>query len=98
MRGAELPVNMLIIIILALITLAAIAVLFYSGWLPATRGIDLETAKNNACQAFQAQGCIDCDKIKVNYDVKHDGNKNNDNLKELAKEYYNTDCHTLCNC
>jgi hypothetical protein len=58
MKGIELPINALIIIILALIVLLAILGLFYGVWPSSTKSVNIETAKNNACQILISMRCL----------------------------------------
>jgi uncharacterized membrane protein len=75
MKGMELPVNTLIIVVIALVILLAILALFFGVW-PSVQGVSLEAAKNNACQILTSTGCTaDPITIKVNdFDADKDGN------------------------
>jgi hypothetical protein len=73
----ELPVNTLIIVILAVIVLLGILALFSSVWNPSSTGLSLEAIKNNACQLLASMGCNgDTSSIAVN---NFDANKDNSN-------------------
>ena len=61
MKGLELPMNTLIIVIIAVIVLLAVIVLFFGVW-TGIWTIDINTAKSKACTIFVANGC-DMNKI-----------------------------------
>lgn len=91
MKGIELPVNVLIILVLGLIILIAVIVLVQNGSKPATDSVDLTTAKNNACQMLVSLGChVNPQSVRIsNFDAnKKDGLDAGDNLMELCKNYY----------
>jgi hypothetical protein len=71
----ELPVNTLIIVILAVIVLLGILALFSGVWNPSSTGLSLEAAKSNACQLLASMGCNgDTSSIVVNnFDANKDG-------------------------
>ena len=50
MKGVELPINVLIIVSVALIVLLAIVGLFFTGWTPFPTAVGLEGIKNAACR------------------------------------------------
>lgn len=108
MRGLELPVNTLIVIVLAIIVLVAVIAFFMGAWRPGVSGIEMENAKNSGCQAFVSAGCDDRDLniIIVNYDVDGNGAKD-DSLLRLCEHYGCTQdnpddkmacCRDLCHC
>lgn len=77
LKGVELPINVMIIVTLALIVLIAIIALFFGVWNPGKGSITLEVAKNNACQMLISLGCDDIDpaSISINdFDANKDGN------------------------
>jgi len=57
LRGVELPINTMIIVVLCLIVLIAIVVLFFSTWDPGKGTLSQEAARNNACQLMVATRC-----------------------------------------
>jgi len=74
MKGIELPINVLIIVVIALIILLALIGLFYGVWTPGSSGLNLEGAKNSACQMLVSTGCGDSRSILVNdFDADKDG-------------------------
>jgi hypothetical protein len=91
MKGVELPVNVLIIVVLALIVLLAIIALFFGVWNPTQ--ITAEAAKNSACYTLLSTGCEDPERIATdNFDANNDGVVNEyDTLQELCENYYGID-------
>ena len=73
MKGVELPINVIVIVVLCLVVLLAIIALFFGVWTPGSTGITLEAAKNNACQMLISTGCGSVSNIAVN---NFDANKN----------------------
>lgn len=57
MKGEELPINTLVIIVIAIIILLAVLYIFSGSFVPASKSISLETAKNNACRMLASRGC-----------------------------------------
>ena len=53
MKGIELPINILVIVAVAIIVLLGIVALFYSTWFTGTSTIDLNAATNRACNAVR---------------------------------------------
>ena len=76
MKGISLPINAIIIIVLVLIVLLAIIALFYGVWPSGQGTINLEAAKNNACQLMAGMGCSpDTRSFWIaNFDADKDGN------------------------
>jgi hypothetical protein len=78
MKGVELPINVIVIVVLCLVVLLAILALFWGVWTPGVAGISLEAAKNNACQMLLSTGgCGLDDSTKTinvnNFDANKDG-------------------------
>ncbi len=80
MKGLELPLSTLAVIILVLVVLVALIGLFYTTWPPSSQTATLETVKNNACQMLSSIGGCDPlnhDKTKLvvinNFDADKDG-------------------------
>jgi hypothetical protein len=59
MKGIELPINALVIIIIAVLVLLGIAALWMSGWGGGSQGVTVEAAKAAACSALMRNyaGC-----------------------------------------
>jgi hypothetical protein len=105
MKGVELPISTIVIVVIALVILLAILALFFGVWTPGSSGVSLEAAKNSACQILLSTGCGDTEKIYVNnFDADKDGefdpNENvgdcnipggdsGDNLYMLCRCWYN---------
>lgn len=104
MKGVSLPINVLVIVVLALIVLLAILALFYGVWKP--EGITLEAAKNNACNMLLSTGCNDPSTIVVrDFDADRNGEANSagDTLLALCENWYSIsdpyDCKKIvCKC
>ena len=99
MKGLELPINTLIVIVLAVIVLIAMIALFYSGMLMPQQSISQEVALRNACMKMLNYECktnskdiqtvdFDADKDGITDESAADG----DNLLYLCVNYYQTSC------
>jgi len=77
MKGTELPINTLIIIVIAVAVLIAMIALFYYVYDPSRQGISLEAAKSNACQMLASLNCnVGADSISIsNFDADKDGQR-----------------------
>jgi len=105
MKGSELPINTLIIIVIALIVLLACIAIFFGPYNITKYGAELETARTNACNMLQGMNCIPKPwEVQIsNFDANKDGVNNggtegvapgscsggNDNLARLCLCYYN---------
>jgi hypothetical protein len=106
MKGAELPINTLVVLVLLVIVLIAVILFFYDPYRRAVGSVDLNTAKSNACTLLTQMVCSGkAQNIPVNdFDANKDGTINSgDNLLELCKNYYNieddSDCkQQVCQC
>ena len=113
MKGAELPINTLIIIVIALIILVAVIAIFFGPYNTTKYGTELQTAATNACNILQSMNCVPKPwEIQIN---SFDANKNgvndggteaaapaaceggSDNLARLCLCYYNIAAATLEN-
>jgi len=103
MKGIELPINALIIIVVAVLVLLGIVSLWMSGWGGGSQGITIEAAKAAGCGALMrnSTGCtgVDTDYIYYDgsvltvprFDANGDGSFTHaDNLTELCARYYST--------
>lgn len=52
MKGIELPMNTLVVIVIAIIILIAMVALFMGVWRQGSYGISMDSAKNSACQRY----------------------------------------------
>ena len=59
MKGIELPINTLIIIVIALVILISLIAIFYNVWPITTQTANLEAVKNSACQMLLSIGGCD---------------------------------------
>lgn len=75
MKAIELPINALIIIVLAVIVLIAVIALFYTGIIGPREAVSAQTALNNACMKLLTYNCNSETKtIAVNnFDADKDG-------------------------
>lgn len=91
MKGAELPINTLIVIIIALAVLIAVIAIFYNVVNPSKNSIDLGTAKSNACQMLVSLNCdVSPASIAVN---NFDANKDDEILGGIEDSYANSCDH-----
>lgn len=111
MKGLELPVNTMIVVVVCLIVLLAIVALFYGTWNSGKGALSQEAAKNNACQALVAMNCnAETSTILVrDFDAdKIDGpNSAGDTLQTLCENWYGISinladfedrCKSICMC
>ena len=105
-KGVELPINILVIVAIAVIVLLGLVALYFIGFNPFSTTAGLEGIKNKACQALvQTNNCgVSTTTIQANYDVDGDGaiDITNDNLLAFCTKFYSrtTDaaCKGLCSC
>jgi hypothetical protein len=57
MKGVELPINSLVIIVICLIVLLSVVAFYFFGWRPWSMTVTQESARNNACQMLAVMGC-----------------------------------------
>ena len=105
-KGVELPINILVIVAIAVIVLLGLVALYFVGFNPFSTTAGLEGIKNKACQELvQTNNCgVDTSIITVNYDVDGDGSiiLVNDNLETFCAKFYSRTteaaCKALCSC
>jgi len=75
MKGVELPISTLIVIVIALVIFLAILMLFYGSWGPGSTVVNLEAAKDSACHMLLSLGCTPSTNYIVvnNFDADRDG-------------------------
>jgi hypothetical protein len=75
MKGLELPINVLVIVAIAVIVLLGIVALYLGGWTPFGSSIGVESVKNEACAELVRKGCnIATSSINIpNFDADQDG-------------------------
>jgi len=109
MKGVELPINVMVIIVICVIVLLAIVALFFGVWNPFKITTTLETAKNNACQMLVSIGCHHPENIAVrDFDANKNGTVNDAGGIGSEPWVYNDNCPgtagsgdnlaTLCRC
>ena len=76
MKGVSLPINVLVIVVIAVIVLLGIVALYFGGFSPFGAAIGVEGAKNDACGRLVRMGCSSSTgSINVtNFDADMDGN------------------------
>jgi len=110
MKGIELPINVLIIVVVAVIVLLGIIAVYFTGWFPFAQTAGVDAVKNAGCRMV----IYDCDKDLSTivfdgsmaglptFDVTGEGTYDyNDNLAELCRIYYEADetkCAEICGC
>ena len=73
MKGVELPINLLVIITIAVIVLLGLIAMYTLGIGPFTQSVGLEAVKNTACAALQRDGCMySPSEYSVNFDANGD--------------------------
>ena len=92
MKGVELPINILVIVAIAVIVLLGLVALYFTGFGPFSATAGQEAIKNQACVDLNPRaGCIDDPStIVVNYDVvdKDTGADLADNWQTFADQFY----------
>jgi hypothetical protein len=74
MKGVELPINILVVVAIAVIVLLALVALYFIGFGPFSTSISIEGVKNAACSELVRRGCVDLtNTIGVNFDADGDG-------------------------
>jgi len=75
MKGLELPISTVVIIVIALVVLLAMIAFLFGVYGPGTESVNLETAKNNACRVYTSMGCVlETKDIPIsNFDADQDG-------------------------
>ena len=99
MKGVELPINILVIVAIAVIVLLGLVALYFVGFGPFSSVAGQDAIRNQGCTEFNRQeNCVvDPSTIAVNFDVKSDGVTTNDNLMDFCEEYYGcNDEDALC--
>jgi len=101
MKGVELPINVLVIVAIAVIVLLGIIALYFAGFGPAAGQVNLQTATSAACGSWRARGSttVSADTITISsFDANGDGTitaaagcgGTADNLETLGVKYYGT--------
>ena len=59
MKGVSLPINVLVIVVIAIIVLLGIVALYFGGFSPFSSSISVEGVKNELCSEEVREGCDD---------------------------------------
>jgi len=81
MKGIELPINVLVIIVIAVIVLLGVIAVYFTGWTPFAQTAGVEAVKNAGCRIVVYNCSTDLDDILFDgsnaglpkYDVNGDG-------------------------
>jgi hypothetical protein len=106
MKGVELPINILVVVAIAVIVLLGLIAMYFIGFTPFSTSISIEGVKNAACGELVRKGCDDLTNTILTPGFSSDGNtvidEATDNLDTLCENFYNrtseTDCKQLCGC
>ena len=110
MKGLSLPINVLVIVVVAVIVLLGIVALYFGGFTPFSSSISVESAKNSACAELVRRQCAltPSTMLLSTYDIIFDADNDGtpglagDTLQALCTKFYNrataTDCKRLCGC
>lgn len=111
MKGVELPINVLVIVAIAVIVLLGLVVLYFIGFNPFSGSISLTSLKNAGCSNFTLN--YDCGRRTVTSTTgiflpANNYNLNPNTLFELCRLYLGTDpsddtkaeaqCREICGC
>ena len=98
MKGIELPINILVIVAIAVIVLLGMVALYFAGWSPFSQTAGIEAVKNSACVGYTRNNqCLDDPAtVTITFDVGGDGDATNDNLQDFADMYYNCGGNPNC--
>ncbi len=110
MKGVELPVNVMVMLVIAVIVLFSVLALFLGIWSPVPGTITPDAARSAACLKLMTgtPDCLNADLTDIhigNFDADKNGvaGSPGDNLMTLCNNYYDTNgdqdrCRALCNC
>ena len=99
MKGIELPINILVIVAIAVIVLLGMVALYFAGWSPFSGSVGVESVKNAACINYTRNNDCSPDPstVNINYDVNGDGAVDAaDTLQGFADGFYG--CSGSANC
>lgn len=57
MKGLSLPINVLVIVVIAIIVLLGVVAIYFGGFSPFSSAISVEGAKNGACSELVRKNC-----------------------------------------
>ena len=84
MKGIELPINILVIVAVAIIVLLGVIALFYSSWFSSTGPVTSQAALTSACNQASRQTCA----VAIPADITVSSYKNYASLQEFCEEEY----------
>jgi cytochrome c-type biogenesis protein CcmE len=105
-KGIELPVNVMVIIAIAVIVLLGLVALFTFG-IRSGVPLQVQLEKGTACTSLVNRGCVETapSDVDVSIDVTDDGKvvKGEDTLQKLCDKYFGTStdavkCKRVCSC
>ena len=68
MKGVELPINILVVVAIAVIVLLGLVALYFIGFNPISVTVSLDSAKNNNCRTYLHQNPICNDAIGIAFE------------------------------
>ena len=68
MKGVELPINILVVVAIAVIVLLGLVALYFIGFNPFSVTTAIEAAKNNACRTYLHQNPVCNSAVTVTFD------------------------------
>ncbi|MFH1229374.1 MAG: hypothetical protein V1678_03040 [Candidatus Aenigmatarchaeota archaeon] len=87
MKGIELPINILVVVAIAVIVLLGMVALYFIGIGPMNTTTSLEATKNTACRLYNGPGmqCINAASVVVYYPA---GNSTPTTLSDFTNDKY----------
>jgi hypothetical protein len=110
MKGIELPINVLVIIVIAVIVLLGLIAVYFTGWTPFAQTAGVDAVKNAGCRMVVYNCSIDLKTILFDgtmaglptFDVTGEGVfDSNDNMEQLCLIHFDADsrqCAKICGC
>jgi hypothetical protein len=109
MKGLELPINMIVVIAIAVLVLTVVAAFFVGQTGGGVDTVRFESAFTSACTTWRtAYNCADTNMGLVPVNFKFSGQTQNANMDQMCKykilgstttgTYSTTDCQRLCGC
>ena len=98
-KGVSLPINMIIILAIAVIVLLSVVAFYTGGLTSSTTSISDADAWNRGCGIWKLRGCNETDDFQISgYDFDGDGTA--DKLSDACRNYLGytsmSDCHRVC--
>lgn len=89
-KGLELPINVLVVVAVAVLVLLGIIALFLGGFGGGSNVIQMRTAQSVACGELQDRGCgtTNPSAVHIDYDTSGNGNVGSeDNLQTFCNDF-----------